>query len=83
MMNFSAFGGPFSGIHQFAAKFNHDPQSQSNFGVSHSIVNGGANSIDNTQRYQPGINSFNQATAISGNITVIYWLNFAGVWHWI
>lgn len=27
MMNFSAFGGPFSGIHQFAAKFGHDTQS--------------------------------------------------------
>lgn len=26
MMNFSAFGGPFSGIHQFAAKFGHDAQ---------------------------------------------------------
>ena len=23
-MNFSAFGGPFSGIHQFAAKFSHN-----------------------------------------------------------
>lgn len=86
-MNFSAFGGPFSGIHQFAAKFNHDSQSQNNFGVSNSIINGASNTLDNSQRYQPSINSFNQSIATSGNlfnnITVIYRLNFAGFQLWL
>lgn len=66
MMNFSAFGGPFSGIHQFAAKFNHDPQSQNTFGSSNAIINGGSNVIDNGQRYQSGPNSFSQASSTSG-----------------
>ena len=58
-MNFSAFGGPFSGIHQFAAKFSHEPQSQNTF-TSTSMVNGSTNILDNGQRYQANSNNFNQ-----------------------
>ncbi|KAL5290138.1 hypothetical protein ACFFRR_009850 [Megaselia abdita] len=76
MMNFSAFGGPFSGIHQFAAKFNHDPQPQNTFGTSNSLVNGASNVIDNGQRYQTSSNTFSQTSATSvGNNVVQYGQN--------
>jgi len=65
MMNFSAFGGPFSGIHQFAAKFGHDAQSPG--AHSHIPLNGitngnGSSSIpdNHVQRYQTNGNHFNQ-----------------------
>lgn len=67
MMNFSAFGGPFSGIHQFAAKFNPEPQTQNSFGTSNSIINGSSNIIDNGQRYQNSTNSFSQSSTTAGN----------------
>lgn len=55
-MNFSAFGGPFSGIHQFAAKFGHDAQngpfSSSSTGMNTQDVHG--------NRYHTNTNHFNQ-----------------------
>lgn len=56
MMNFSAFGGPFSGIHQFAAKFGHDAQTGA-FGTA------GAGTQDvHGNRYHTNTNHFNQNT---------------------
>lgn len=55
-MNFSAFGGPFSGIHQFAAKFGHDTQSG-----PFSSTTSGMNSQDmHGNRYHTTTNHFNQ-----------------------
>ncbi|XP_055326626.1 zinc finger protein 347 isoform X2 [Sitodiplosis mosellana] len=55
-MNFSAFGGPFSGIHQFAAKFGHDTQSG-----PFSSATSGMNSQDvHGNRYHTTTNHFNQ-----------------------
>lgn len=56
MMNFSAFGGPFSGIHQFAAKFGHDAQT----GAFTST--GGMNQDVHGNRYHTNTNHFNQNT---------------------
>lgn len=56
MMNFSAFGGPFSGIHQFAAKFGHDTQSgpfSSASGMTQDV---------HGNRYHTNTNHFNQNT---------------------
>lgn len=50
-MNFS-FGGPFSGIHQFAAKFGHDAQT--------GAFTTGAGGQDHTNRYHTNTNHFNQ-----------------------
>lgn len=60
-MNFSAFGGPFSGIHQFAAKFGHDSQNGPFASGSSSM---------NTQevhgnRYHANGNQFNQNSTSS------------------
>lgn len=55
-MNFSAFGGPFSGIHQFAAKFGHDAQA----GAFSSA--GGMNQDVHGNRYHSNANHFNQNT---------------------
>lgn len=71
MMNFSPFGSPFSGIHQFAAKFNHEPQSQNVFASSNSIING-SNIIDNGQRYPSNSNNFNQSITSPGKLTLTY-----------
>ena len=61
-MNFSAFGGPFSGIHQFAAKFGHDTQSPGAFttpGINGNVP--GSTVADNhVQRYQTNGNHFQQ-----------------------
>lgn len=58
-MNFSAFGGPFSGIHQFAAKFGHDTQAPpgafSTPGINNTIADN-----NHVQRYQTNGNHFNQ-----------------------
>ena len=54
MMNFSAFGGPFSGIHQFAAKFGHDAQAG-----AFSTATGGQDVHGN--RYHTNTNHFNQS----------------------
>lgn len=65
MMNFSAFGGPFSGIHQFAAKFGHDAQSgpfsSSTTGMNSQDVHG--------NRYHTASNHFNQ-NSTSGKFTI-------------
>ncbi|XP_023166435.1 zinc finger protein 793 isoform X1 [Drosophila hydei] len=59
MMNFSAFGGPFSGIHQFAAKF--DAQTPGAFGTPPVNAAAAAAGSDNhVQRYQTNGNHFNQ-----------------------
>ncbi|XP_039492003.1 zinc finger protein 92 homolog isoform X2 [Drosophila santomea] len=64
MMNFSAFGGPFSGIHQFAAKF--DAQTPGAFGTppaaaANAAAAAAAAGTDNhVQRYQTNGNHFNQ-----------------------
>ncbi|XP_068155822.1 LOW QUALITY PROTEIN: uncharacterized protein l(3)neo38 [Drosophila tropicalis] len=63
MMNFSAFGGPFSGIHQFAAKF--DAQTPGAFGTppaNAAAAAAAAGAGDNhVQRYQTtNGNHFNQ-----------------------
>ncbi|XP_019847829.1 transcription factor Sp3 isoform X1 [Bactrocera dorsalis] len=63
MMNFSAFGGPFSGIHQFAAKFGHDTQGPPGAFATPTGINGNATAgvADNhVQRYQTNGNHFNQ-----------------------
>lgn len=61
-MNFSAFGGPFSGIHQFAAKFGHDSQNG-----PFSSATSGMNSQDvHGNRYHTTSNHFNQ-NSTSGN----------------
>ncbi|XP_055851194.1 zinc finger protein 567 isoform X1 [Episyrphus balteatus] len=67
MMNFSAFGGPFSGIHQFAAKFGHDTQTPGAFSTPG--VNG-SNANDNhaAQRYQTNGNHFNQNAPSANNM---------------
>lgn len=58
-MNFSAFGGPFSGIHQFAAKF--DAQTPGAFGTPPVNAAAAAAGSDNhVQRYQTNGNHFNQ-----------------------
>lgn len=55
-MNFSAFGGPFSGIHQFAAKFGHDTQNG-----PFSSATSGMNTQDvHSNRYHTNTNHFNQ-----------------------
>lgn len=62
MMNFSAFGGPFSGIHQFAAKFGHDTQSPGAFstpGINGNVPTAADNHV---QRYQTNGNHFQQNT---------------------
>ncbi|XP_022216059.1 transcription factor che-1 [Drosophila obscura] len=64
MMNFSAFGGPFSGIHQFAAKF--DAQTPGAFGTppANAAAAAAAAGTDNhVQRYQTNGNHFNQNVA--------------------
>lgn len=67
MMNFSAFGGPFSGIHQFAAKFGHDTQSG-----PFSSSTSGMNSQDvHGNRYHATSNHFNQ-NSTSGKLTTIF-----------
>ncbi|XP_064548282.1 transcription factor che-1 isoform X1 [Drosophila montana] len=59
MMNFSAFGGPFSGIHQFAAKF--DAQTPGAFGTPPvNSAAAAAGSDNHVQRYQTNGNHFNQ-----------------------
>ncbi|XP_037942789.1 uncharacterized protein LOC119675654 [Teleopsis dalmanni] len=58
MMNFSAFGGPFSGIHQFAAKFGHDTQTPGAFSTPG--INGNTSTDNHVQRYQTNGNHFNQ-----------------------
>ncbi|XP_073834939.1 C2H2-type zinc finger domain-containing lethal (3) neo38 isoform X2 [Musca autumnalis] len=64
MMNFSAFGGPFSGIHQFAAKFGHDTQTPTGAfttpGINGNV--GGATTVNDNhvQRYQTNGNHFQQ-----------------------
>ncbi|CAD6996189.1 unnamed protein product [Ceratitis capitata] len=63
MMNFSAFGGPFSGIHQFAAKFGHDTQGPPGAFATPTGINGNTTTgiTDNhVQRYQTNGNHFNQ-----------------------
>lgn len=66
-MNFSAFGGPFSGIHQFAAKFGHDSQN----GPFSSSATSGMNSQDvHGNRYHTASNHFNQ-NSTSGNLNLI------------
>lgn len=55
-MNFSAFGGPFSGIHQFAAKFGHDTQNGP-FSSTTSAMN---SQEMHSNRYQSSTNHFNQ-----------------------
>lgn len=54
IMNFSAFGGPFSGIHQFAAKFGHDTQSG-----AFSAASGMTQDVHGN-RYHANTNHFNQ-----------------------
>lgn len=79
MMNFS-FGGPFSGIHQFAAKFGHDAQT--------GAFTTGAGGQDHTNRYHTNTNHFNQ-NSTSGkficlkNVFLYYPLNmiFNGVYR--
>lgn len=58
MMNFSAFGGPFSGIHQFAAKFGHHDTQTGAF----STTNGMTQDIHGN-RYHTNGNHFAQNTA--------------------
>ncbi|XP_030374564.1 zinc finger protein Gfi-1 isoform X2 [Scaptodrosophila lebanonensis] len=60
MMNFSAFGGPFSGIHQFAAKF--DAQTPGAFGTppGNAAAAAAASADNHVQRYQTNGNHFNQ-----------------------
>lgn len=62
-MNFSAFGGPFSGIHQFAAKFGHDAQS----GAFSSATSGMSTQDVHGNRYHTNTNHFNQ-NSTSGNL---------------
>uniref|UniRef100_A0A1B0A559 Uncharacterized protein n=1 Tax=Glossina pallidipes TaxID=7398 RepID=A0A1B0A559_GLOPL len=60
-MNFSAFGGPFSGIHQFAAKFGHETQTPGAFTTPGINGNVSAATPDNhVQRYQTNGNHFQQ-----------------------
>lgn len=56
-MNFSAFGGPFSGIHQFAAKFTHPDNSQS--GTFSNVTNNMQQDLHGN-RYNTNANNFNQ-----------------------
>ncbi|XP_061398012.1 uncharacterized protein LOC133333737 isoform X1 [Musca vetustissima] len=66
MMNFSAFGGPFSGIHQFAAKFGHDTQTPPGAfttpGINGNVAGGGTTTVNDNhvQRYQTNGNHFQQ-----------------------
>lgn len=63
MMNFSAFGGPFSGIHQFAAKFGHDTQTPGAFttpGINGNVAAAAAANDNHVQRYQTNGNHFQQ-----------------------
>lgn len=69
-MNFSAFGGPFSGIHQFAAKFGHDSQNGP-FGSSSSSMN---TQEVHGNRYHANGNHFNQ-NSTSSKIIAQYFEN--------
>ncbi|XP_065372577.1 uncharacterized protein l(3)neo38 isoform X3 [Calliphora vicina] len=79
MMNFSAFGGPFSGIHQFAAKFGHDTQSPGAFstpGINGNVPTAADNHV---QRYQTNGNHFQQNTpnVSAANNTMQYGQNIS------
>lgn len=57
-MNFSAFGGPFSGIHQFAKSFGHEQSG------AFTTAPGGPQTTDiHGNRYHSNTNHFNQNTA--------------------
>ncbi|XP_075145497.1 C2H2-type zinc finger domain-containing lethal (3) neo38 isoform X2 [Haematobia irritans] len=74
MMNFSAFGGPFSGIHQFAAKFGHDTQTPGAFttpGINGNAVATSAANDNHVQRYQTNGNHFQQNIPNDYNPTTI------------
>lgn len=75
MMNFSAFGGPFSGIHQFAAKFGHDAQTgafTSTSGGGGGVGGGGGPQDIHGNRYQiSNTNHFNQNTTSGKSIFLL------------
>lgn len=70
-MNFSAFGGPFSGIHQFAAKFGHDSQNGPFASSSSSTMN---TQEVHANRYHANGNHFNQNSTSSKTIVQTFWI---------
>lgn len=67
-MNFSAFGGPFSGIHQFAAKFGHDSQNGPFAASSAASMN---TQEVHGNRYHANGNHFNQNSTSSKPIFLL------------